>query len=70
MGKYDVEIRVLEKQLATARQEIADIESGHVQHSDIRNGRMVVVNNELLSNAKARVEICQRLIERYRDKNF
>jgi hypothetical protein len=30
----------------------------------------VVVNNELLSNAKARVEICQRLIERYRDKNF
>ena len=31
---------------------------------------MVVVNNELLSNAKARVEICQRLIARYRDKNF
>ena len=69
MGKYDVEIRVLERQLATARQEIADMECG-VQHSDIRNGKMVVVNNELLSNAKARVEICQRLIARYRDKNF
>jgi hypothetical protein len=69
MGKYDVEIRVLERQLATARQEIADMECG-VQHSDIRNGKMVVVNNELLSNAKARVEMCQRLIARYRDKNF
>ena len=26
MGKYDVEIEVLERQLATARQEIADLE--------------------------------------------
>ena len=31
MGKYDVEIRLLERQLATARQEIADMECG-VQH--------------------------------------
>ncbi len=69
MGKYDVEIKVLERQLATARQEIADMERG-VQHSDIRNGKMVVVNHELLSNAKSRVEICERLIERYRGKNF
>ncbi len=68
MGKYDVEIRVLERQLATARQEIADMESG-VQHSDIRNDRMVVVNDELLASAKDRVEICERLIQRYRGKN-
>ena len=69
MGKYDVEIRVLERQLATARQEIADMESG-IQHSDVRNGKMVVINHELLSHAKSRVEICERLIERYRSKNF
>jgi hypothetical protein len=69
MGKYDVEIKVLERQLATARQEIADMERG-VQHSDIRNGKMVVVNQEHLSSSRARVEICERLIERYRSKNL
>ena len=69
MGKYDVEIEVLERQLVTARHEIAEMGSG-VQHSDIRNGKMVVVNHELLHNAKARVEICERLIARYRLKNF
>jgi hypothetical protein len=69
MGKYDVEIKVLERQLATARQEIADMERG-VQHSDIRNGKMVVVNKEHLSSARVRVEICERLIERYRSKNL
>jgi hypothetical protein len=56
------------KHLATAQQEIADMESG-TQHSDIRNGRMVVVNDELLAAAKGRIEICERLIARYRDKN-
>ena len=70
MGNYDVEIQVLERQLATARQEIAEMENGLVQHSDIRNGRMVVVNDELLHSAKARVELCERLIARYRLKNF
>ena len=70
MGKYDVEIEVLERQLATARHEIAEMEGGLVQHSDIRNGKMVVVNHELLHNAKARVEICERLIARFRLKNF
>jgi len=69
MGKYDVELKVLEKMLATARQEIADMENG-VQHSDVRNGRMVVVNGELLAAARERVELCERLIGRYRDKNF
>lgn len=69
MGKYDVEIEVLERQLATARQEIADLGSGGVQHSDIRNGKMVVINDELLANAKGRVEICERLIARYRTRN-
>ena len=44
------------------------MESG-VQHSDIRNDRMVVVNDELLASAKDRVEICERLIQRYRGKN-
>ena len=70
MGKYDVEIQVLERQLATARQEIAEMETGLVQHSDVRNGRMVVVNDELLHNAKARIKICERLIARYRLKNY
>lgn len=69
MGKYDVEIRVLERQLATARQEIADVESGGVQHSDIRNGKMVVVNDLLLANAKSRVEICERLLARCRSQS-
>jgi hypothetical protein len=69
MGKYDVEIRVLETQLATALQEIADMEGG-VQHSDIRKGKMVVVNDELVANARTRVELFERLIARYRSQNF
>jgi hypothetical protein len=68
MGKYDVELRVLERMLVTAREEIAEMESG-AQHSDIRNGKMVVVNGELLAAAKERIELCERLVGRYRDKN-
>jgi hypothetical protein len=69
MGKYDIEIKVLERQLATALQEIADLEGG-VQHSDVRRGRMVVVNEELLANARTRAELFERLIARYRSRDI
>jgi hypothetical protein len=55
--------------MATARQEIADLESGRTQYSDIRDGKMVVINDQLLANAKSRVEICERLLTRYRTRN-